>query len=121
MKIGVSIKRIRTAKKLSQKEVISVAHLDAAQYSRIESGKTDPTVTTLEKIAKALGVSLSDLFASTDKLKEINSYDKSVMEKVTLLETLNEKEKITIYTIIDAFIGKQKLKNTLAGVLQDLK
>jgi len=46
MKIGENIKRIRTAKKLSQKEVISVAHLDSAQYSRIENSKTDPTVTT---------------------------------------------------------------------------
>jgi transcriptional regulator with XRE-family HTH domain len=91
MKIGENIKRIRTAKKLSQKEVISVANLDSAQYSRIENSKTDPTVTTLEKIAKALGVSLSDLFASTDELKEINSYDKSIMEKVALLEALKRK------------------------------
>lgn len=121
MKIGENIKRIRTAKKLSQKEVISVANLDSAQYSRIENGKTDPTVTTLEKIAKALGVSLSDLFASTDELKEINSYDKSIMEKVALLEALSDNEKQTIYTMLDAFIGKQKLKDALSGVLKDVE
>jgi len=120
MKIGENIKRIRTAKKLSQKEVISIANLDSAQYSRIENGKTDPTVTTLEKIAKALGVSLSDLFASTDELKEINSYDKSIMEKVALLEALSDNEKQTIYTMLDAFIGKQKLKEALSGVLKDV-
>ena len=116
-----NIKRIRTAKKLSQKEVISVANLDSAQYSRIENGKTDPTVTTLEKIAKALGVPLSDLFASTEELKEINSYDKSIMEKVTLLESLNDNEKQTIYTMLDAFIGKKKLKDALSGVLKDVQ
>jgi len=33
---------------------------------------------------------------------------------------LNEKEKTTIYTILDAFIGKKKLKDALAGVLQDV-
>ena len=121
MNIGENIKKIRVAKQLSQKEVISVANLDAAQYSRIENGKTDPTVTTLEKISKALGVSLSDLFASTEELKEINSYDKSIMEKVALLETLNDNEKLTIYTMLDAFIGKKKLKDALSGVLQDIK
>ncbi len=120
MNIGENIKRIRTAKKLSQKEVIGVASLDAAQYSRIENGKTDPTVTTLEKIAKALGVSLSELFASTDELKEINSYDKTLMEKVSLMESLRDNEKQTIFSILDAFIGKRKLKDALSGVLQDI-
>jgi transcriptional regulator with XRE-family HTH domain len=64
--------------------------MEAAMYSRIENGKTDPSVTTLERIAKALGVSLSDLFTSNEELKKINSYDKSIMGKVTLMETLNE-------------------------------
>ncbi len=95
--------------------------MDSAQYSRIENGKTDPTVTTLEKIAKALGSSLSDLFASTGELKEINSYDKSIMEKMALLEALSDNEKQTIYTMLDAFIGKQKLKDALSGVLNDVK
>lgn len=121
MNIGDNIKRIRTAKTLSQKEVITVANLDAAQYSRIENGKTDPSVSTLEKIAKSLGVSLSDLFAATDELKEINSYDKSIMEKVALMEALNEEEKHTIYVMLDAFIGKRKLKDALSNVLHDVK
>lgn len=121
MKVGENIKRIRTAKKLSQKEVIAIANLDSAQYSRIENSKTDPTVTTLEKIAKALGISLSDLFASTDELKEINSYDKTIMEKVALLEALNKDEKQAIYTMLDAFVGKKKLKEALSGVLNEVK
>lgn len=66
-------------------------------------------------------VSLSDLFASTDELKEINSYDKSIMEKVALLEALSDNEKQTIYTMLDAFIGKQKLKDALSGVLKDVE
>ncbi|WP_375605553.1 helix-turn-helix domain-containing protein [Flavobacterium davisii] len=121
MNIGENIKRIRTMKNLSQKEVTLNAKLDTAQYSRIENGKTDPSVTTLERIAKALGVSLADLFTSTDELKEINSLDKTIMEKVSLMESLSENEKQTIYTMLDAFIGKKKLKETLSNVLNDVK
>lgn len=121
MNIGENIKRIRTAKNLSQKEVTINAKLDTAQYSRIENGKTDPSVNTLERIAKALGVSLSDLFAATDELKEINSLDKTIMEKVALMETLNDDEKHTIYTMLDAFIGKRKLKDALSNVLTEVK
>jgi hypothetical protein len=61
------------------------------------------------------------LFASTEELKEINSVDKSIMEKVALVESLNEDEKKTIYTMLDAFIGKRKLKDTLSNVLQKVK
>jgi len=121
MNIGDNIKRIRIAKNLSQKEVTVNAKLDTAQYSRIEGGKTDPSVNTLERIAKALGVSLSDLFASTEELKEINSFDKSIMEKVALMESLTPEEKQTIYTMLDAFIGKRKLKDALSSVLHDIK
>ncbi|WP_223607426.1 helix-turn-helix domain-containing protein [Chryseobacterium sp. OSA05B] len=121
MNVGENIKRIRTAKNLSQKEVTINAGLDTAQYSRIENGKTDPSVNTLERIAKALGITLAELFASTDELKEINSLDKSLMEKVALMESLSDEEKQTIYTMLDAFIGKRKLKDALSNVLQDVK
>ncbi len=59
--------------------------------------------------------------AATDELKEINSYDKSIMEKVALMEALTKDEKHTIYTMLDAFIGKRKLKDALQNVLQDVK
>lgn len=78
-------------------------------------------MTTLERIAKALGVSLAELFAATEELKEINSHDKSIMEKVSLMETLPEEERKTIYIMLDAFIGKRKLKDALSGVLLEVK
>jgi transcriptional regulator with XRE-family HTH domain len=81
----------------------------------------DPTFTTLEKIAKALGLTISELFATTDEIKEVNSHDKTVMEKVNLIESLNEDEKNTLYSMLDAFIGKRKLKDALSNVLQDVK
>jgi len=120
MKTGEYIKRIRNAKGLSQKEVTINAGLDTAQYSRIENGKTDPSVSMLERIAKAIGVSLADMFAETDEAKEINSMDKTLMEKVTLIESLSEQEKQTIYTMLDAFIGKRKLKSALSNVLNEV-
>jgi len=121
MHIGEQIKRIRTAKGLSQKEVISAAGLDKAQYSRIENGKTDPYFSTIEKIAKAMGLSLSELFATSDDLQEVQTYDKTVMEKVSLIENLTDKERDTIYTMLDAFLGKKKLKDALANVLDGVE
>ena len=120
MDIGSNIKRVREAKKLSQKEVITAIDMGAAMYSRIESGKTEPSLSTLEKIAKALGVSLTELIQSDENMSDVNSVDKSLMEKVRLMEALNDEEQKTIYTMLDAFIGKKKLKDALSNVLHDV-
>lgn len=42
-------------------------------------------------------------------------------EKVSLIEALTEEERKTIYTMLDAFIGKKKLKDALSNVLHDVK
>ncbi len=120
MDISKNIKRIREAKGLSQKEVISAIDMGAAQYSRIENGKTDPSVSTLMKIAKALGVSMAELFTNKEVLQDINSVDTTLMERVALIDTLTKEEQKTIFSILDAFISKRKLKSTLKNVLQDI-
>jgi len=43
------------------------------------------------------------------------------MDKVILVETLPDDERKTIYTMLDAFVGKKKLKDALSNVLQDVK
>lgn len=118
--IGGHIKRIREAKGLSQKEVITSIGMGAAQYSRIERGKTDPSISTVDKIAKALGVTLSELFTEEQDLKDVSTYDKTLMERVSLIDSLNKEEQKTIFSILDAFLSKRKLKTTLKGVLQDI-
>jgi len=119
MDIGENIKRVREAKKLSQKEVITSIDMGAAQYSRIESGKTDPSVSTLARIAQALGVEPHELLSS-ETIQEVNSYNKTLMEKLKLIEGLPDDEQKTIFTILDAFVGKKKLKDTLSSALQDV-
>jgi transcriptional regulator with XRE-family HTH domain len=120
MTIGERIKRIRTSRGLSQKEVVLNAGIDKAQFSRIENGKTDTTINTVEKIAKALGISTAELFSSSDDIQDINSIDKSLLEKISLIDTLEVEEKKTIYLMIDTFIGKKKLKESLSNILTDI-
>ena len=42
------------------------------------------------------------------------------MEKLALVEQLDKKEKTAFFSVLDAFIGKKKLKDALAGVLSDV-
>jgi transcriptional regulator with XRE-family HTH domain len=113
MDLGDTLKKVREAKGLSQKELAGLLDMPQPQYSRIESGKTDPSFTTLERIAKALGISLSELFNADDIFKDINTYDKTLMEKLKLIDELESTEKKSLYNIIDSLIAKKRLKDNL--------
>ncbi|CAM3925069.1 MULTISPECIES: helix-turn-helix domain-containing protein [Flavobacterium] len=117
MNIGDKIKAVREAKNLSQKEISNMVQMDQSQYSKIENGKTDPTTNTLEKIAKALGIELSELFISDKIFKDINSADKTIMEKIRLIEMLDEKEQASIYNIVDGLVASKRLRNSLSNAL----
>ena len=117
MNIGEQIKKIRTAKNLSQKEVALALEMDQAQFSRIENGKTDPAFSTIEKVARALGVGLAELVNTDNVFEEVNSYDKSVIEKMALVDQLEEKEKSAFFSILDALVSKKRLKDSLSNAL----
>jgi len=51
-----------------------------------QRGKTDPSFSSIEKIATALSVELSELFHADEVFKEINSADKSLTEKIWHIE-----------------------------------
>jgi transcriptional regulator with XRE-family HTH domain len=86
----------------------------------LERVKTDPSFSSVAKIAKALNVSLYDLFKADELFNDINSFDKSLMEKMALVEQLDKKEKTAFYAVLDAFLGKKKMKDALNNVLTNV-
>jgi len=61
--IAKNIKKLRQEKGISQDRLSKLADLSLNTIVTIEAGNNpNPTIETLEKIAKALGVSVADLF-----------------------------------------------------------
>ena len=60
-KLGDNIRRIRLAKDMTQGDLCRKLGLDRAYMSNVESGKKNPTLSTIERIAKGLGVSMDEL------------------------------------------------------------
>ncbi len=54
--LGVNVKRERLARRWSQDELAAASGVSKAMLSQVESGKVNPTIGTLWKIAAALGV-----------------------------------------------------------------
>ena len=60
-KLGLNLKRIRTKKKMSQGDIARALDVHRAYVSGIETGKRNPTLATIEKLANALGISADEL------------------------------------------------------------
>jgi transcriptional regulator with XRE-family HTH domain len=63
-KIGKNIKKLRQAKGLSQDRLSKLADVSYNSVIKLETGGiTNPTIETLQKIAKALEVQVDDLIS----------------------------------------------------------
>lgn len=60
-KVGANLARIRSEQGLTHENMEEYG-ISRAFYGRIELGKASPSLSTLIRIARAFGVSLSDLF-----------------------------------------------------------
>ena len=60
-KLGLNIKKIRTKKAISQGDIARELGVSRGFVSTIENGKTNPTLSTISKLAKALNVSTNEL------------------------------------------------------------
>ncbi len=63
-KTGKRLRELRTAKGLSQEKFSFDCELDRTYIASIEQGKRNVSIVNIEKIAKALGISVSDFFNS---------------------------------------------------------
>lgn len=59
--IGEKIRSIRESKGITQQDLAAACNFEKANMSRIEAGRTNPTISTLYKIGQALGVKVSEL------------------------------------------------------------
>ena len=64
--VGKNIKKIREQRGLMQKEVASVADMQASNYSKIESGQRDVSVEALDKIAQFFGMKVDEIIHFED-------------------------------------------------------
>lgn len=62
MNLGKKIRRLRKRQDVSQEALAEKAGIHRTYMGKIERGESNPPVQTVNKIAKALKVDISDLF-----------------------------------------------------------
>ncbi len=60
--VGKRIQNIRESKGISQQELAAKCNFEKSNMSRLEAGRVNPTLATLEKVALALEIDIIELF-----------------------------------------------------------
>jgi transcriptional regulator with XRE-family HTH domain len=70
MSLGNGIRQIRQQKKMSLRKLGEAIQTDASYLSRIENNQQNPSIHTLDRIAKALDCEVSDFFGAKGEIPE---------------------------------------------------
>ena len=92
--LGLKVKEYRKKKKITQEQLSEIIGLDNGYISKLEVGQNFPSLTTLEKIAAALGVQLSDFFQFSPP-----SEQDFKTEVLTIYEKLPKDKQYTLYRV----------------------
>ena len=78
---GNSIRQLRAKQKLSQRVLAERSGLDVTYISGIERGVRNPSLKSLESVAKGLGCSISETCKALDKLDLAKCLPRKVKRK----------------------------------------
>lgn len=97
---------------MMQKEVATAAGIHASNYSKIEKGEREPSIEALDKIARLFAMTVDEIIHYEGKLpREVKIKDKTVSEKLQLIEQLDDEDKQAVFRIIDGMLTKTKFKD----------
>jgi two-component system response regulator len=68
---GAEVRRRRRLMGLSQERLAELASLHRTYVSAVESGRRNPSLSSLQRLAKALGASLGSVFVSVEKNAQV--------------------------------------------------
>jgi XRE family transcriptional regulator, regulator of sulfur utilization len=62
--VGTHVRRLRTERGISLRELARQTDFSASFMSQVENGQVSPSISSMEKIATALGVTMGEFFAA---------------------------------------------------------
>jgi transcriptional regulator with XRE-family HTH domain len=122
MQTGTIIKRIREYKGLMQKEVSAYLAIGNSNYNKLENGHRDLSVEELQKLSILFNMTTDEILNYGNVVPTaIVVEGKPDLEKLHLINQLQEDDKTTVYKIIDTMLTKQKFQTFFEQNIQPAK
>lgn len=114
MALAENLKRLRKERGWSQTQLAEQIGSHLSHINRIETGKYNPSLDVVQKLANVLDVTIDYLVSETEEdFKEIRIEDKNLIERVKLIDSLDEDDKTALIRVIDSMLTKKKILNLI--------
>lgn len=113
MKLSEKIKLLRKKRGLSQQELADKIGIHITHVSRIENGHYQPSLEVIKKLMDVFEVSADYLLNDDTDSYEIRIKDKSLTERIKLIDTLEKKDRDALSQVIDSMLTKQRMRKVL--------
>jgi transcriptional regulator with XRE-family HTH domain len=116
--LGEKIKHARRQRKLTQVGLAEFVGINSNHLSRLERGIFQPSAEVLRALAGALEVSVDYLLSQGEEgPTEVHVADKSLVERIRLIEQLEPADRDALMRVIDSMLSKEKMKRFLENEL----
>lgn len=105
--LGLAIRELRTSKGITLKELSDLTNLSISYLSLLETGKSNPTISNINKICNALNITISHLFTN------VNTNDDLLVKK--------ENRKILFHSNTDVTYEALTNNKALSGICMIVK
>ncbi len=110
MGLAYNLKRLRKKRGWSQTQLAKQIGSHLSHVNRIETGKYNPSLDVVQKLASVFDVSIDYLISDTEEdFKEVRIEDKSLLERVKLIDSLDKEDKTALIRVIDSMLTKKKI------------
>ncbi len=101
--LGERVREIREAKGLTQRQIADRIQIDDYYISRLENDHINPTLATMQKLARALEVEVRDFFPATQPEFRVAppALDKDLKRVVALWQGLNQEHRQLMLRFIE--------------------
>jgi transcriptional regulator with XRE-family HTH domain len=114
MSLADNLKRLRKKRGWSQTQLAEQIGSHLSHINRIETGKYNPSLDVVQKLAAAFDVTIDYLVSDTDEdFKEVRIEDKNLMERIKLIDSLEQDDKTALIRVIDSMLTKKKILNLI--------
>ena len=112
MGLADNLKRLRKKRGWSQTQLAEQIGSHLSHINRIETGKYNPSLDVIQKLANVFDVTIDYLVSDTDEdFKEVRIADKGLMERVKMIDSLGNEDKTALIRVIDSMLTKKKILN----------
>lgn len=111
MSIADNIRTLREKQGLLQKDVAAYLGIDKTIYSKVEKGNREVTVKEVQKLAELFNLTTDAIINYEGDLpQEVSSADKSDLEKINLINQLDDEDKDVLFKMVDKMLTNKKFK-----------